>query len=79
MALSSGPNGVVFVKDTYIPIFTNRPADHREWRQRIMQYKKKSEINKKNREATINLMPSLSGIAWRQIEHLVEKAKTGSP
>lgn len=39
-----------------------------------MLYKKKSEINKKSREATINLMTSLSGIAWRQIEHLVEKA-----
>ena len=73
-ALSSGPNGVDFVKDTYIPIFSNRPADYREWRQRIMLYKKKSEINKKSREATINLMTSLSGIAWRQIEHLVEKA-----
>eukprot|EP00435_Cladocopium_sp_Y103_P062950 s2481_g24.t1 len=73
-ALSSGPNGVDFVKDTYIPIFTNRPADYREWRQRIMLYKKKSDINKKGKEATINLMTSLSGIAWRQIEHLVEKA-----
>ena len=39
-----------------------------------MLYKKKSEINKKSREATINLMTSLSGIAWRQIEHMVEKA-----
>eukprot|EP00435_Cladocopium_sp_Y103_P003506 s4281_g1.t1 len=63
-----------FVKDTYIPIFTNRPADYREWRQRIVLHKKKSDINKKGKEATINLMTSLNGIAWRQIEHLVEKA-----
>jgi hypothetical protein len=69
--MSTGPNGVDFVKDTFIPIFTNRPGDYREWRQRIMLYKKMSEINKKRKEATINLMTSLSGIAWRQIEHLV--------
>ena len=30
--------------------------------------------NNKSKEATINLMTSLSGIAWRQIEHLVDKA-----
>ena len=69
-----GPNGVDFVKDTYIPIFTNRPGDYKEWRKRILLYKKKSDLNKKSREATINLMTSLSGIAWRQIEHLVDKA-----
>ena len=59
-----GPNGVDFVKDTYIPIFTNRPGDYKEWRKRILLYKKKSDLNKKSREATINLMTSLSGIAW---------------
>ena len=73
-AASLGPNGVDFVKDTYIPIFTNRPGDYKEWRKRILLYKKKSDLNKKSREATINLMTSLSGIAWRQIEHLVDKA-----
>ena len=63
-AASLGPNGVDFVKDTYIPIFTNRPGDYKEWRKRILLYKKKSDLNKKSREATINLMTSLSGIAW---------------
>jgi hypothetical protein len=38
-------------------MFTNRPGDYREWRQRIMLYKKKSEINKKSKEAKINLIP----------------------
>ena len=52
------------MKDTYLPIFNNRPADYKEWRKRILLYKKKSEINKKTKEATINLMASLSGIAW---------------
>ena len=32
------------------------------------------EIQKKEKEACINLMTSLTGIAWRQIEHLVDKA-----
>ena len=41
---------------------------------RILLYKKKSDINKKSKEATINLMTSLSDISWRQIEHPVDKA-----
>jgi hypothetical protein len=63
-AVASNPmHGVDFVEDTYIPIFTNKPS---EWRQRILLYK--SGINKKQKEATINLMTFLSGIAWKQIE-----------
>ena len=71
---TSSINGMDIVKDTYIPVFTNRPADYREWRQRILLYKKKSDLNKKGKEAVINLLTSLSGIAWRQVEPLVEKA-----
>ena len=67
-------HGVDFVKDTYIPIFTNKPGDYKEWRQRILLYKRKSDLNKKQKEATINLMTSLSGIAWKQIEGIAEKA-----
>lgn len=67
-------NGVDFVKDTYIPIFTNKPGDYKEWRQRILLYKRKSDLNKKQKDPTINLMTSLSGIAWKQIEGIAEKA-----
>ena len=49
------------VKDTYIPIFSNRPEDYREWRTRIVLYKKKLDIQKKSKEACINLMTSLTG------------------
>ena len=62
------------VKDTYIPIFSNRPEDYREWRTRIVLYKKKLDIQKKSKEACINLMTSLTGTAWRQIEHMVDRA-----
>ena len=58
-----GPSAVDFVKDTYIPIFTDRPGDYKEWRKRILLYKKKSDINKKSKEATINLMTSLNLVA----------------
>ena len=51
-------NGEDFVKDTYIPIFTNKHSDYREWRQQILLYKRKSDLNKK----------------WKQIEGIAEKA-----
>ena len=62
------------VKDTYIPIFSNRPEDYREWRTRIVLYKKKLDLQKKSKEACINLMTSRTGTAWRQIEHMVDRA-----
>ena len=61
------------VRDNYIPLFSNKPQDYKEWRKRIKLYQKKMELQKKNKEATINLLTSLSGISWRQVEHMVDK------
>ena len=74
MATSLSSTAGDFVKDTYIPLFNNQPSEYREWRKRILLYKKKSDLNKKSKEATINLLTSLSGLAWRQVENLVDKA-----
>ena len=60
-------------KDSYIPLFSNRPQDYKEWRQRICLYKKKLDLQKKPKEATLNLLTSLTGVSWRQVEHLVDK------
>ena len=56
-------------KDKLIPLFNNRIADYREWRLRIGLYHRKMALQNKKEEATINLLTSLSGWAWRQIEH----------
>ena len=60
-------------KDSYIPVLSNRPQDYKEWRQRICLYKKKLDLQKKPKEATLNLLTSLTGVSWRQVEHLVDK------
>ena len=60
-------------KDNFIPIFNNRIADYREWRLRIGLYHRKMSLQNKKKEATINLLSSLSGLAWRQIEHSADK------
>ena len=51
------------MKDTFIPVFNNKVADYREWRQRIMLYKKKLAIQGKDKEAILNLLTSLHGTA----------------
>ena len=61
------------VRDNYIPLFSTKPQDYKEWRKRIKLYQKKLDLQKKNKEATINLLNSLSGISWRQVEHMVDK------
>ena len=56
-----------------MPVFSNRPADYREWRQRINLYYKKMVLQKRPQEATINLVTTLTGVAWKQIEHDADK------
>ena len=60
-------------KDNFIPLFNNRIADYREWRLRIGLYHRKMVLQNKKKEATINLLTSLSGLAWRQVEHAADK------
>ena len=60
------------VRDSYIPVFDGKPSSYREYRQRLVLYYKKMKMNKKPIEATINLLMSLTGAAWR--EHLADSA-----
>ena len=60
------------LKDTYIPVFNNKPGDYREWRQRIGLYRRKLELQGKGKEAVLNVLTSLHGVAWRQLEPKVE-------
>ena len=64
--------GMEMQKDTYIPVFTNRPQDYREWRQQINLYRRKLELHNKSKEAVLNVLTSLHGVAWRQLEPKVE-------
>ena len=64
--------GVETMKDTYIPIFNNSPGDYKEWRSRINLYRRKLDLQGKSKEAVINLLTSLSGVSWKQVEHNVE-------
>ena len=69
---TSSTTGMEMQKDTYIPVFTNRPQDYREWRQRINLYRRKLELQNKSKEAVLNVLTSLHGVAWRQLEPKVE-------
>ena len=66
-------DGNDIVKDNYIPIFSNRPADYREYRARIMLYKYKMKLQKKPKEAVVNLLTSLTGPAWKLVERDADK------
>ena len=69
-AASNAPD---ITKDNFIPLFNNNPKDYKEWRSRITLYGKKMALQQKSKEATINLLTSLNGVAWRQVEHSVDK------
>ena len=66
------------MKDTFIPVFNNKVSDYREWRQRITLYKKKLSLQGKEKEAILNLLTSLHGTAWKQVEHMVEAVSEAS-
>ena len=55
----SDGNSTEILKDNYIPIFSNQPADYREYRARVTLYKMKMELQKRPKEAVINLLTSL--------------------
>ena len=60
-------------RDNFIPLFDNNIRNYKEWRARILLYGKKMSIQNKAKEATINLLTSLNGVSWRQVEPDAEK------
>ncbi|CAE7831349.1 unnamed protein product, partial [Symbiodinium microadriaticum] len=62
------------VRDNYIPLFDGQPSSYKEYRKRVALYYKKMSLASKKTEATINLLTSLSGPVWKQVEHLAETA-----
>ena len=60
-------------RDNFIPLFDNNIKNYKEWRARILLYGKKMSLQNKGKEATINLLTSLTGVSWRQVEHDAEK------
>lgn len=71
---ANGPTTTTDItKDNFIPLFNNRIADYKERRLRIGLYHRKMALQNKKKEATINLLTSLNGLAWRQIEHAADK------
>lgn len=63
--------GMELLTDSYIPVFSCHPSEHREWRQRTRSTR--SWTPRKPTEAVLNLMTSLQGQAWRQIEPMVDE------
>ena len=51
-----------------MPTFSNRPQDYREWRARIHLYYKKMQLQKKPVEGIINILTTMTGTAWKQLE-----------
>ena len=62
------------VRDSFIPLFDGKPTSYREYPQRLVLHYKKMKLNKRPIEVTINLLTSLTGTAWRQVQHLAESA-----
>ena len=60
------------VRDNYIPIFDGQPASYREYRMKVNLYFKKMALS--NKKTAINLLTSLAGPVWKQVEHLADSA-----
>eukprot|EP00913_Durusdinium_trenchii_P030945 g28983.t1 len=55
-------------RDSFIPLFDGSLTGYREWRKRIKIYYKKMTLSKRQGEAILNLLGSLSGVAWKLCE-----------
>ena len=47
---------------------SRKPADYKEWRERIHIYYRKMCLTKRGGEAVLNIIGSLQGSAWRLVE-----------
>ena len=55
-------------RGSYIPLFDGTLSGYKEWRKRVLIYHKKMCLSKRQGEAILNLLGSLSGTAWRLCE-----------
>ena len=55
-------------RDSFIPLFDGSLTGYREWRKRILIYYRKMSLSKRQGEAILNLLGSLSGTAWKLCE-----------
>ena len=66
----------VSARDSFIPLFDGTLSGYREWRKRILIYYKKMCLSKRQGEAILNLLGSLSGTAWKLCEDFdIEQAE----
>ena len=56
------------LRDSFIPTFTGQPEHYREWRRRITLYHHKMRLSKRGGESVLNIVSSLTGVAWRLLE-----------
>ena len=55
-------------RDSYIPVFSGQHSDYKEWRKRIKIYMMRMTMTKRGHEAILNLIGSLTGVAWKVAE-----------
>ena len=56
--------------DNYVPTFSGRQADYREFRKRCDIYSAKMKIAKRQSETVFNIVTLLAGRAWDVVEDL---------
>ena len=55
-------------RDSFIPLFDGSVTGYHEWQKRITIYYKKMSLSKRQGEAILNLLGSLTGTAWKLCE-----------
>ena len=55
-------------RDSFIPLFSGQHGDYKEWRKRIRIYMMRMNMTKRGHEAILNLVGSLTGVAWKVAE-----------
>ncbi len=71
MASTTSSNPVLdstSTRDSFIPLFNGQHGDYKEWRKRIKIYMMRMNMTKRGHEAILNLVGSLTGIAWKVAE-----------
>ena len=72
MASTAGSSNPVLdtnsTRDSFIPLFNGQHSEYKEWRKRIKIYMMRMSMTKRGHEAILNLVGSLTGVAWKVAE-----------
>ena len=69
-SITNGPRPYAAKAHEYVPEFSNKVTDYKEFKKRVLLYEKKMALANRKGETAFNVMAALTGRAWDAVEDM---------